>query len=206
MILKNYSVLVGFVSLMAALPASATTYSPTSLKVKMYRVLISTDPLCTNPIVLWAPATPTVVDFVAAPTLGNGQVPDGNYPCMIWEMSDYVTMTAPTTSGQCVAGTVYTQQICRTGSSSKSIAGVTTNCVTGVEDKITLYLSTASTAAAQNSFFPPTSIGDTNNGLNLTAPLIVSGDQTGTLIFNGAGCLDDTQGCSGGQGPQMGFR
>ena len=204
--MKNYSILIAFLSLVASLPASATTYTPSSMKMKVYRILISTDPLCTNPIVLWAPSTPTVVDFIAAPTLGNGQVPDGTYQCMIWEISDQVVMTEPTTSGFCTAGTVVTMDVCRPPVTTTGVNGVTTSCVTG-EDKMTIYLSTASTGTGGVGFgTPPTKIGDAVNGMNLSGALVISGDSSGTLIFNGAGTLDDTQtGCSG-QAPKFGFR
>ena len=205
--MKKYLVLTALVSLFAAVPASATSYTPSSMKLKMFRVLISTDPLCTNPIVLWAPATPTVVDFIAAPTLGNGQIPDGTYPCMIWEISDQVTMTEPTTSGNCTAGTVITVDVCKSPMTTTSVAGVTTSCVTGGDDKMTIYLSTASTQTTGSGFGrPPTSIGDSVNGFNLTGPLVVSGDSSGTLVFSGAGTLDDTQTGCNGQAPGFGFR
>ena len=205
--MKKYSILIAVVSLFASLSASATTYTPTSMKMKIYRILISTDPLCTNPIVLWQPATPTVVDFIAAPTLGNGQVPDGTYPCMIWETSDQVTQVPPTTSGTCVAGVPLTIDVCKAGITTTSVGGVSTNCTTGVEDKMTIYLSTASTSSGGMGYGqPPTSIGDANHGINLAGALVVSGDQTGTLIFNGSGVLDDTQPNCNGQAPAWGFR
>ena len=206
--MKYLSILIAILSLTISFSASATLYTPTSMKMKIYRILISTDPLCTNPIVLWAPAVPQTVDFIAAPTLGNGQVPDGTYKCMIWEISDQVTMTEPTTSGTCTAGTVITTDVCRSPVTTTSIAGVTTSCVTGGDDKITIYLSTASTSTGGNLGYatPPTSLSDSVNGMNLSGALVISGDSSGTLVFNGAGTLDDTQTGCNGQAPKFGFR
>ena len=59
-------------------------------------------------------ATATEVDFLARPTLGSGNPPDGTYQCVIIKMSDLIKFTPSATAGLCTAGTQYTADICRT--------------------------------------------------------------------------------------------
>ena len=50
-------------------------------------------PLCSSPFTVFSSATPTEVDFLAAPTLGSGNPPDATYHCVIIKMSDLIKFT-----------------------------------------------------------------------------------------------------------------
>jgi hypothetical protein len=179
--------------------------SPSSLKLKVYKLSVSTSPLCTDlTTVVDNGATPTEVDFASgSPNLGSGTLADGTYPCIVIEFSDNIKFTpaANSTSGNCSTATEETMDVCRVPSTSVLADGTTTNCTAGA-DRVAMYLSTGSAASAVNvdAFNPPTSIGDTDSGFTLGAALTVSGDASGKFVVNPAGkvCDGDDGGCDGG--------
>lgn len=208
-------------ALSACLPFSAfaadLSLSASSIKLKVYKMAVSTSPLCTNLItVLNNGSTPTEVDFLQNPSLGSGQLANGTYPCIVIEFSDLVKFTpsANSTSGNCSTATEYTLDVCRAanGDTSKLIDGTTTTC-TGTEgdnttygtpgdDRVAMYISTASTGAGSDAFNPPTVVGDATKGLNLGAALTITGTSSGKFVVNPAGqvCDNATAGCEGGAG------
>ncbi len=107
----------------AALSSSqAMALDASSLKLQVYGVMLSTSPLCTNPVTVFSSATPTEVDFLLAPTLGSGNPPDATYNCVIIKMSDIIKFTPSATSGLCVAGTQYSADVCRSDNSGMTQA------------------------------------------------------------------------------------
>ena len=96
------------------LSANASALDASSLKLQVYSVMLSTSPQCTSPVTVFSSATPTEVDFLATPTLGSGNPPDGTYHCVIIKMSDLIKFTPSTTAGLCSASVQYTADVCRT--------------------------------------------------------------------------------------------
>lgn len=170
---------------------------PAELKVKIYKFAVSESELCTNPITVFEDSNPEYQDFYSNPTIGDGNFDDGTYPCVILEMSDTLKFTPAETEGACVEGEEYEINVCR-DSESKLIDGTEVNC-TNSEQKVALYLSTASTETngteGHNAFMPPTVDGDSAHGLNLADALVKSGSITGVFVVNGDGKVEENDGC-----------
>ena len=201
--------------LLAALfTGNAMALDASSLKLQVYSVMLSTSPQCTSPVTVFTSATPTEVDFLASPTLGSGNPPDGTYHCVIIRMSDLIKFTPASTSGLCTAGRQYTADVCRTdnGGTTQAPDGIgAPNACSGtdaapVSDAVYLYLTTNPSAGTSgNTFMPPTGPGSTN-GLNLTAPLVIAGTAKSKFIVNASGKVgDDGVGC-GMNPPVFGFQ
>jgi hypothetical protein len=181
--------------------ANATLINASSLTFSVYKMAVSTSPLCTNLItVLDNGNSPSPVDFLTNPNLGNGVVADGTYPCIVIEFADVISFKPSATSGSCVLTTTYTGDICRNDTTpagtSKLIDGTITHCgAAGTSDRVAMYLSTGSNATGNDAFNPPTSIGDTVHGLNLATALTISGTSSGKFVVNTTGKVDDASSC-----------
>ncbi len=165
----------------------ATLLSPTSIKLKIYKFAVSESPNCSSPItVVDNGSSPVLVDFKGNPNLGTGTLGSGTYPCVIIEFSDRIEVTSAA-GGSCTT-TPFTQDLCGDSTSSQLISGGTTNCTNAGEDRIAMYLSTASTATgASDAFNPPNcnTVGCTASlGFNLASSLVVSGTSSGTFEVN----------------------
>jgi hypothetical protein len=208
-------VLLGSLALFAFTSAQAATsgLSPSALKLKIYKVGISTDALCTNPVTIFESATPVYTDFLGGPTLGSGSVPDGTYKCVIIEFEDVIKPTpAVSSSGgtnSCVAGVEFTLDVCHSGNSSTLIDGTSVSCSAGA-DHVAMYLSTESTSTngggGSNPFAAPTSASDATHGLNLASPLVVAGNMTSTFVVNGTGQIQENGASCECQPPVFSFR
>lgn len=148
--------------LMSSVNAADVGLSASSIKLKVYKMAVSSSPLCTNLItVLDNGSTPTEVDFLSNPNLGSGTLANGTYPCVVIEFSDLVKFrpSANSTSLNCSTATEYTLDVCRAGGGDSSVLinGTTTNC-TGTsgnattygapgDDRVAMYISTASIGA-----------------------------------------------------------
>lgn len=179
--------------------------TPSSVQLKIYEFLISTSPLCTNPVSIYKTTTPSYMEMTGAPTIATGTVASGTYPCLIMVFSDQIKYTATATSGTCTAGTSYTKDICRAGVTNTNVDGTTSTCSTDVDDKITVYISTASLDTG-NPQTPPTATTNDPNGATLTSALVVSGDKSGTFVFGVTNGLDDTKALCSLENVTFGFR
>jgi hypothetical protein len=196
--------------------AADTGLSASSIKLKVYKMAVSTSPLCTGLItVLDNGNTPTEVDFLQNPSLGSGSLADGTYPCIVIEFSDLVKFTpsSNSTSTNCLASTEYTLDVCRAGGdTSVLIDGTVTNCTgtsganintygTFGDDRVAMYISTATTGGA-DVFNRPTALGDNAHGLNLGAALTIAGSSSGKFVVNPVGkvCDNNNASCEGGPG------
>lgn len=189
--------------------------SASSIKLKVYKMAVSASPLCTDLItVLDNGNTPTEVDFLQNPSLGSGTLANGTYPCIVIEFSDLVKFTPSANSdgGNCLTSTEYTLDVCRAGGDTSTlISGTTTTCTgtsgnnttygTPGDDRVAMYISTATTGGA-DAFNRPTSIGDNAHGLNLGAALTISGTSSGKFVVNPSGqvCDNAAATCEGGAG------
>jgi hypothetical protein len=174
--------------------AADTGLDPQYIKIKVYRFAVSTSIYCTNPQVVFTEANPAYEDVLLGPTLGSGILANGTYKCVMLEISDKIKFAADqnTDSGGCIMGQENEIDVCRQ-ESSKSIEGVVTPCILG-EDKVTLYLSTASTNDHNNNngnAFTSPILGDLNLGLLLDGALTVSASGSGTFVVDGRSQVQD---------------
>lgn len=177
---------------------------PEYLKLTIYKFSVSTSPLCTSPVTVFENSSGVEANVLESPDFGDGFLADGTYSCVIIEFSDNIkyTPTASSDSGGCVAGTEYTLDVCNAsgGGSVTMTDGTTTTC-DDTNQRITMYLSTASTSSggSANAFTPPTSLSDASNGFNLASALVVSGKTSGKFVVNGTDKVCDTNdgSCSG---------
>ena len=145
-----------------------------------------------------SPGEANKVDFAGTPDLGSATIANGTYNCVATKMWDNITFSpaAATASGNCVAATNYTQDICASDSASdltmvynpdnSSSYGCTLDA-TGSNEWIWVYFSTSSTdnsnsslADLENDWHPPTS-DNLSNGVPLGAALVVSSTSSGNL-------------------------
>ncbi len=183
----------------------ANRLSPSSLKLTVYKMAVSTSPLCTNlTTVIDNGSTPSEVEFVGGVNLGSGTVANGTYSCIVIEFASYIKFTpnATSDSNNCQASTEETLDVCSSGS-SVLIDGTTTNCANSNSDRVAMYLSTASTSTTgSDAFNAPTTTNDASKGFNLAAALSVSASSSGTFVVNPTNkvCDDDLAGCDNGGG------
>src|ERR1700749_3772209 len=85
----------------ACVSGPAMALDASSLKLQGYAVMLSTSPQCTSPVTVFSSATATEVDFLASPTLGSGNPPDGTYHCVVIKMSDLIKFTPSASAGLC---------------------------------------------------------------------------------------------------------
>ena len=186
-----------------------TALSPSELILSVYKLAISTSPLCTNPITVFDNSTPTEVNFLSAPSLGSGTVADGTYPCIMIEFSDNIKFRPSSTSdaSACVSGTQYTVDVCNASSSTSfTLINGTTRTCDNTNQRVAMYLSTASSTVSgnANAFVSPTTIPDATKGFKLSSALVVSGTSSGKFIVNGTGKVCDPADAScNGAGCQM---
>lgn len=189
---------------------NAYSADPATLSLSVYKVAVSTSPLCTNlTTILDNGSTPTTVNFLSAPTIGNGSVANGIYKCVAIEFSDTISFTTATTTGSCTAGTAYTINVCRSGTSTL-IDGTSVPCTTGTE-RVAMYLSTAATSTSgsdsNSAFLPPTNeAGDATRGLNLASPLTVTGSVISDFVVNATDKISGSGATCDMQPPTFSFR
>lgn len=182
--------------------------SASSIKLKVYKMAVSTSPLCTNLItVLNNGATPTEVDFLQNPSLGSGTLADGTYPCIVVEMSDQVKFTPSvnSTSGNCLTSSEYILDVCSAGSNASILIDGSSSACAGtdgapVDNKVAMYISTGAVGGNSSDVFAsPTSVGDTTHGLNLGTALSIAGTSSGKFVVNSTGkvCDGNSEGCEG---------
>jgi hypothetical protein len=183
---------------------------PSSVKLKVYAVAVSTSADCSNPLVVFSSDVPTETDMAQNPTLGTGTVPDGTYQCVMITISDQVKATPKTTEGACIAGAEFSGGVCQDNESTNLLGGTTfgpeTTCTAG-EDKVTLYLTTGTTRTkGGGALLKPTSTADPDHGLALAQPWVVSGTSTGTFVVDFTGKVGPGGGECGVDPPLFGFR
>lgn len=181
----------------------------TLFKLKVYKVAVSTSNLCTNLQTVYTNNNPSYATFDGT-AFGSMTVPDGTYPCVVFEVSDVIKFTPASTSGAaCIEGTEYSREVCRDGGGSGLlINGDTFTCSNG-EQRMGIYLSTASTSTGggddANPFTPPTADPDADRGMKLNGAFTVSGTATATFIVDGNDIVDTNGDECDMQPPQWGF-
>lgn len=166
---------------------SYATQTPAAVKIKMYKFAVSTSALCTNPQTIYSNDNPSLTNMSDGPTFSSVVLADGTYPCVIIEMSDKVYFTPSAAEGSCtIPAEDPSIEICRANNGAapfQLVDGTTGTCAAG-EQRIAIYLSTATSSSAENvnSFLPPRSTSETERGINLATALVVAGAKTGTFV------------------------
>jgi len=207
--MKN--IVLSFATAVFASSAFAATsgLDPEALKLKIYKVAVSSDPLCTGMLTIFENDAPEYSDFLLSPTLGSGAIPEGTYRCVAIEFSSVIKPTPAETSdnGDCVQGTPFDLNVA-SGANYTLIDG-STGTASG-DTRVAMWLSTASTTTnggpGHNAFVPPTSNGSSTEGFMLASPLVVSGSAAGTFVVNGAGKIEENSGNCEFQPPLFSFR
>jgi hypothetical protein len=188
-----------------------------SLRLKVYKMAVSTQPNCSNPTVIFTKSNPSYTDFKNNPDLGSGNLADGTYPCVIIEFSDNIKITPDGNGTYCQIATENTQDVCRTQdwngdgdttdpgetTTATLIDGSTTTCTNG-DDRVAMYLTTASTQTNEvDAFNPPAcntpGCATSGPGINLASALSVSGTAVGQFSVNTDGKVcDGNDGFPGG--------
>ncbi len=223
--------LIVFLSaLLIGSPAFSVNADSSSTKITVYGMWLSTNGDCSSPVQVFNNASATLVDISQSPTLGQGKVAAGTYKCLILKIDSLVTFTPSASPGApCVAGTPVTIKSCAatgmTGSantvnsSKDAVTGATINCTGSNADttggqQVYLYLSRNSACNGSltggctypNVFSPPTTTGDIVNGWKLDNDIVMSGDATGSFVFNTDGQVDVLGGHCNLEGFTLGFR
>ncbi len=198
---------------LALLAPAALALDASSVKLSVYAVMLSTSPLCSSPVTVFSNPTPVDVDFLSGPTLGKGSPADGSYNCVIIKMKDLIRFKPSCSAGSCLADTEYTIDVCRSDNSGSTAApdasGAPIAC-TGTDtapaaDTVYLYLTTNSSAGSGGQTFSQPTSTVSGNGLNLTAPLVISGNAKSKFVVNASGKVDGSHGPCGMNPPVFGF-
>ena len=135
------------------------------------------------------------MDMATASDMANVGVAEGNYKCVIFKMSDTLTITPSADQGtMCSSGVSTPIGVCQSGLSTKNPeTGAITACTSG-EDTVWFYVSTfstrdtaACTGGCTGGFIPPSAADDPNDGYKLDAEVKLVSDITGTFVFDIAG-------------------
>ncbi len=184
-----------------ATPTGDKNLNANSLKFKVYRMAVSTSALCTSPVVVINNGSTAVeVDLKGAdPVFGTGFVPNGTYPCIMFEVDDTIKYAGEnSTSGNCSPTSETSRDLCRldNNGTTKLIDGSIFNCTNSV-DKVVLYLSTNTKSNPMNNSFIPPAGANSDDGIHLASPLVVSNSGSGKLVVNTDGKLCDNENDTG---------
>ena len=184
---------LGGVSRSALAGGGAPGGDPSSLKVKVYAVYASLSAQCASPTQIFGNDAGSFVDFLTSPTLGDGDLADGTYNCVIIKMSSIIKHTPMTTDSSCVAGTEYTGGVCNVSDEATDLDGVPITCsgdgsnAGSVDNTVYMYLTTDGAASnGDKAFVHPVTPGD-GNGIHLGSPLIISSTSRAKFVVNANG-------------------
>ncbi|MBS0618099.1 MAG: hypothetical protein JSR44_07920 [Spirochaetes bacterium] len=150
----------------------------TSLKLKIYKLALSTNADCSAPTTVVDSTSGVQADLVGKQTFASGKIANGTYKCVIAEISKLVSVT----SAACTTPATYT--LCNDTQQSKLSNGSNVTCSggTGNDQRIALYFTTlAATNTGNNVFLPPTNASDTANGVTLVSPIVFPTNKQGVI-------------------------
>jgi hypothetical protein len=154
------------------------------MKFNVYKFAVSESVTCSDPIVVWEDEDGVEKDMLDNPTFGSGALKEGEYPCVMIELSKVIKTAAATTSGNCTT-TEFNDVICQSDNQdSLTIDGEDVSCTGGAtnDQHVTLYITTLSAGSSgARALLPPSSETDTASGLKLTSAFVVDGDTTATF-------------------------
>ncbi len=185
---------------------AAAVTSPASLFVKVFEMRVSTSSDCSRSVTVFKTAFPDSVDLLTNPTLGSGAVNDGTYHCLMYHVSDKITVTPLVNDPPgcdpavppcgCVVGTQYNLDFFATAPTASVSPDGAPIAATGGEDQPWIYFSDSAQSASVNNCFQPTEVCACAAPCPLPGPLALSQDQTHILVMNFNGQLDGSSGTS----------
>ncbi len=208
--------------------AFAVSVNSSSTKLTIYGVWLSTSADCTSPVQVSSDANGTEVDINQSPVLGTGAVAAGTYKCLIIKINAVIKFTPATSDGaNCTSGHEYTFNTClasnSVNTSKNPITGAIINCTgTSVSDttgdELFLYVSrnsacsgtlssdSACTGIFTNAWVPPTSAADVNHGFKLSSDITISGNTSGSFVFNTDSQIDTNAGACDLEGFDLSYK
>lgn len=166
-------------------PAPGFPDNASSIKIRVYKLALSTSAECTSPTTVFESASGVEADLVSKPTFGKGKIPDGTYRCMMIELAKNINVT-----GASVCTTPTNKVICNDTQQSQTIGGTTANVTcsgdTGNAQRVTLYFTTQSSNSDVDTYqtrvlLPPLNGTDSTSGIKLDAPLVYPTTKRGVL-------------------------
>jgi hypothetical protein len=159
-----------------------------SIKVKVFEMRASANSDCSNPVAIFKTDNPTPVDLMTNPVLGSGALPNGTYQCLMFHISDILTVVPQSDDGtSCKANMEYPLDIFTDLHENLSATpeGVTILAHPGVEDDPWIYLSNSSVANTTNDCFSKTHDNCALcSGPCKMNPIVEMSDQTHSLVIN----------------------
>jgi len=177
-----------------AAPTDST--GPSTMPIRMYALYVSPNADCTSPVLVQDYGAEGVVkDFVAHPVLFQAEPAAGTYQCMIFRMSDVLTMKPSKSFGPCDSSQTYIGDIYRDGETDwidqdgNQIIGRGTDDPAGaVDDHVAIFFTSDTAAATARGVSP-------NQVVPLGSPLVAPGQST--LYWDMSGAVQDEGGyCS----------
>lgn len=165
-----------------------------AVQVTVYKIALSSNSLCTNPITIFDSSTGAQVDLKQVPTLAKGKINNGTYHCLMVEVSKMIRTAASTTQDgnpNITCTTSVNRRICADNQASKLINGTAVTCLNAQDaanppQRVTLYFTTLSTnnnsdTSGTNTLLPPTTTTDTGYALSLSGPITYPTNKTARL-------------------------
>ncbi|MEO5668898.1 MAG: hypothetical protein ABIR96_12635 [Bdellovibrionota bacterium] len=178
------------------------------MKFKVYKFAVSSHTDCSSPVTVFENTAGVEKDMLLGPTFGVGTIPNGDYSCVMIELSKIIKTASATTSGGCTAGAQFSDVICQDGQASQLIDGTPVTCSgdSANAQNVTLFITTVSDGDSGNrSLLPPLSTTDTTSGLKLSAAFSVDSLTSGTLTVDPRNFLDGSGGYCSTSAPTFSF-
>lgn len=208
--MKRFPLLM--ISLLLSTSLFAVT-NPTELNLKIYQISVALNVDCSDPQLIFQSTAGVTKDLIADPTLGSGTLADGTYNCVMITMDDVISYKPLANDGvNCVAGTTYAIDLCRTPETTDLLTGTTFTTPTcagtdqsttagGLANKVTLYLRSG-VSGLLSSWMKT----NANDGIPLTAPFVVNGTETGIFYIDATNQIQDNGSQCEMDAPVFGFR
>ncbi|NRA66189.1 MAG: hypothetical protein HRU19_17005 [Pseudobacteriovorax sp.] len=178
---------------------------PSSFTIPLHRVAFYESEYCDDASPLVAELDGTRQDFMDNPTIWKGNLPEGTYKCIAFEMGTIVKVTPSEDSENdvCQAGVEFDLQVCGEGGEYVTIEGEEKSCVGDETDKATLYLSTVAERITDESVYtsesypfskPPTAENKQTGASTLSAALVVTSETIGSFTVDASGAIAEGYG------------
>lgn len=190
-------------SLLADPPSGMQFGSAASLTMKLYALYVSANADCSSPVLVQdLGANGATKDFMTNPALFSGNPAAGTYQCVMFKMSDVLTMSPSTSFGGCVAGTQYAGDIYREGENDWVDENGATIVGTGTDEApldshVTIFITRNPAAAMARGI-------SEHQVVELQANLVVPAQSTFRMDASNAVATDGTQ--CGVEKPVMTFQ
>jgi hypothetical protein len=180
----------------SALAMVTDSAAPAHLNITMYSLYISTNPDCSDPVLVqdYGEAG-QVKDFAANPVLFSAEPAAGTYGCMGFVMSDVLFMQPERSFGPCDASVTYDGDIYRDGETDwidvhgdPIIGHGGDGMGQGVDDHVTIFFSADTSAALARGI-------SSNQLVPMSSPLVAPGQST--MYWDMSGAVQDEGGQCG---------